>query len=584
MASSLISLLSLGTIGGGGNAASLSRFLPLANAVTSPLHGITSGQILESLDHVPGMQLAYERRWSYYENEQYSEASIEARGTEAAERELDRATSQLTTLYLFIKSFYNPIAQVVDMDVDSIFGDEGVAFTVRNSPNGSGVNGGGGSSGSGGPGAVDGAGNEGRQEILDRIIAESFFETEVVGAVRCACVTGDAYLRIVPDATTGEVSIRYYPSDLARVIYSPHNRNHILAAFISYDYTEIIESENGDVLNETHNRTDVLTPETIYTFRDGELYPYDGLAEEYENILGEVPIVPLKNGDVATMYGVPTFNHVIATLDSVNEVFSFLTNIIKINADPTIVAEGVQPGTMEKGDSEDAHASTVLYINGVEGKSGNSMYMLEWKGNLPDVMGLLKEVKGDMVDSLPEMHVAKMQQQGAYSGQALNAMMFAFVRKIGRMRKYYRTRVSQALSMCLAAQAMLDGERQDFDWRDPDYAIDITFPSILPVDEDLLLNRVLSKLKAGLIGAQRALSELGYPADEIADILSEARSWSDAQAQLQIRVAKASRPIPNGPPNPPGASGGAGAKNANGGQRQAAKGTNNQPINRQLPT
>lgn len=536
----------------------LADVLPGTNTAIAPVSGISASDILESLDVVQGMQLTYERRWRYYENEQYSEDSIDARETEAGRNGPTR-NSQLSILYNFVRSFFNPVGQTVDMDVDCIFGDDGVSFDLKDNK----------------------SDDSQVQQVLDEIIERSHFETELVNMLRCGVVTGDTYLCVMPDLYTREVTVYHYPSDLARVLYNPHNRNEVMMGVVSYDYDELVEDAEGNTETEQHNRTDVFTPEWLYTFRDGEQFDFDGVPSQRENIMGVVPLVHMKNLDVGSDKGIPTFNNVIATLDNVNEVVAFLVNIVKMNADPPVIAEGVNPEDLRKGDPSNPNEQTVFYISSVDGKSGPSMYLLEWKGNLPDVLGLLKQVKDDVIDSLPEMHVSKMQQQGAYSGQALNAMMFAFVRKIGRMRKYYRARVAQVLQMALAAQAILDGETTEFDWQDPKYKVVIKLPSVLPVDEDALLNQVMSKLKAGLIGGERALEELGYPSDEITDILAEAKSWQDIQMKSQIKLAQATRPVGfSGGAN----AGGAGSATQKGGQgqKQAAKATNNQPINKQL--
>jgi hypothetical protein len=545
-------------LSGDGASKTLADLLPGTNTAIAPVSGINASDILESLDVVQGMQLTYERRWRYYENEQYSEDSIEARETEAGRNGATR-NSQLSILYNFIRSFFNPVGQTVDMDVDCIFGDDGVSFDLKDNK----------------------SDDSQVQQVLDEIIERSHFETELVNMLRCGVVTGDTYLCIMPDLYTNEVSIYHYPSDLARVLYNPHNRNEVLMGVVSYDYDELTEDAEGNTETEQHNRTDVFTPEWLYTFRDGEQFDFDGVPSQRENIMGVVPLVHMKNLDVGNDKGIPTFNNIVATLDNVNEVVAFLVNIVKMNSDPPVIAEGVNPEDLRKGDPSNPNEQTVFYISSTDGKSGQSMYLLEWKGNLPDVMGLLKQVKDDVIDSLPEMHVSKMQQQGAYSGQALNAMMFAFVRKIGRMRKYYRSKVSQVLQMALAAQAILDGETAEFNWQDPKYKVVIKLPSVLPVDEDALLNQVMSKLKAGLIGGERALEELGYPSDEITAILTEAKSWQDIQMKSQIKLAQATRPVGFG--GGANAGGAASATQKGGqGQKQAAKATNNQPINKQL--
>ena len=522
----------------------LADWVPLRDSLISGIKSINADYVLTSFDGESSRQVRYDRLWSYYENEQYSALALEERARETTLDGHTARTAQLKSLYAFIQSFYNPVTQTVDMDVDSIFGGEGVHFDAE---------------------------GDNQQESLDEIVFDSNLEIEAANLVRYGATNGDVYIRVHWDSIEGTVKLFVYTPDMARLVYNPHDKTNPDYGVVSYDYNEIV-----DEVNEEHNRTDIITATSVMTYRDGELYDFDEttVGGMMNNPLGYVSLHHVKNLDIGKDQGVNTFHHIIPTLDAINEVFSFLVNIVKINADPTILAFGIQQGEMEKGKSDNPYTSTVFYIPSASGDQAD-VRMLEWTGNLPDVLGLLKEIKEDVVNALPEMHVSKMQQQGAYSGQALNAMMFAFIRKISRMRKTYTHALALALSQAMWLKAWFeDANIADYDPRDKTYKVKFKLPSILPVDEDLLLNRVMAKMEAGILGPEDALAELGYPEDEIPEILSRAEAWAEKKMQREIKKAKANRPMTAGIT---GANGPAGAA-----QRQAAKATNNQPLNKQL--
>lgn len=529
----------------------LGRFIPVNSSLLN-VNSMESApdEILEAFDSDDeARQITYARMWDYYENNQYSSQAIGVREEEKARREGGDESEQVRDLYAFTQSFYNPIAQAVDMDVDSIFGEPTLFQTEDTS----------------------------MQGALDDILQASDFETERLVLTRTGAVTGDVYVRVHVDPDTRDVSLVVHSPDIARVVPNPHNKRDIKFGVVSYNYRDYQGSKS-----EPHNRTDVYLPTETRSYRDFESYDFDrgtdgsgsnrGGGSVKPNPIGVVPITHIKNLDTGRNFGQPTFHHVLPTLDAVNEIFSFLSNIVEMNADPIVIAEGIQQGDLVKGDGRNANSAPVWYIPiPAEGGGKAHVYMLEWKGNLPEVMSMLKDIKDHVIDVLPEMHVSKMQQQGAYSGQALNAMMFAFVRKIMRMRLIYTKGVSDALSMALAAKDVLKGRR--YNPLDKKYRIKVSLPPVLPVDEDTLLNRVMTKLESGLIGPERALIEIGYARDEVVAVLAEATKWQDAKAKRAMDLAAAGGVAAG--KKPPSQTG----QNL---PNRAKKGTNNQPVNNQL--
>jgi hypothetical protein len=518
----------MGLRGGGGNG--VGRYLPTPGIGPAPMSSLFMQDVLRLFDRGEPMQQRYQRYWNYYTNDQYTREAINDRAKEAAASGGRDFSAQLQLLYSFTRAFYNPVAETVDMDVDTVFRE---------------------------PTRVS-AKQAGKNDALDLILRRSRFAERRMDIVRYGAATGDVYLRV--DEYDGDIKLCVHSPDTIRVITSPHDQDRVEYAVISYNYTDYSGAQTAE-----HNRTDIIYPDVIRTFLDGVAYGFDGAPAVRNNPLGVVPVVHIKNLNIDLRFGLPTYHNVVPTLDAINEVLSFMMNIVKINADPTIIAEGIRAGDLVKGNTADPTSTNVWYVPSPRDTAAAKphVYMLEWKGNLPDVLGMMRDARNDVVDALPEMHITKMQQQGAYSGFALNAMLFAFVSKATRMRIGYGEGVRRALSMCMAAQEMIDGKTAEYDPLDPAYDVEIALPQVLPVDEAAAVNQVVSKLEAGLIGREDALKELGYPQDEWAEILKRADEYTKTKTDAAIAIKG---PGPQGPSNA--------SKSAN-------AGVNGQPLGKQ---
>lgn len=520
---------------------SLDAYLPPSAGIIRTLHPLTRDP-LEIFDRdIPRVQ-EYARRWRYYQGDQYTAEALAEREKESGRRKGQEVSAQLGPLYAFIRSYYNIVPRVVNTNVDSVYRAP-VQFQPKKK------------------------GNDKRQAQIDTVVRVSELELELFNVVRYASVCGDVYLRVGVDPITGKAAIFVHSPDIIRVQRNPFNKKIIDYAIMSYQY----EDTNDHTL---HMRTDIFWPEVTRTFRDGELFNFGGEGSaEQPNPLGVVPIKHIKNLDVDLPYGVPSYGDVLPTMDVINEVLAFLVNILKINADPIILAYGIQQGGLKKGHATDMNATTVWYIpNAREGGTVN-VEMLEWKGNLPDMIAMLTEVKKDVQDSLPELHLSKIQDIGTMSGFAMNSMMFPFVQKTTQLRTIHTHGMGSAMSMALTLQDILDGSSERYDPLDEDRDVDIKLPPVLPLDEDAELNRIIALLEAGLIGEKEALRRIGTPDDQIDEILSEAQadqtrrtanaSAAQQRIQGQIDATKQSQTRPSP-------------------AQRARANTNGQPVNNQL--
>jgi hypothetical protein len=488
-----------------GNGNGLARYLPAPLSLGVHLDPSTRG-ILEIFDRDTPRQLRYQRYMDYYTADMYTRDSLGRRSQEKVWTAGGDVSAQLNQLYAFTRAFYNIVTKSVDVDVNTVFRTPTIIQAKQ----------------------------DGQQPALDEILKYSKFAERGPLFIRYGAITGDAYLRVYDDWDNDQVKIFAYSPDLVRIKRNAFDKDVVDYAVISYNFWE---EDPQRRVNQVRNRTDIIWPDEIKTFLDGQPYGFDGYSDTLPNRLGVVPVRHVANLDLGLDYGLPTFNHVVPTIDVVNEILSFLMNIIRMNADPVILAYGIQEGGLAKGVAGDPNKSVVWYMPNAS--DGSKVQYLEWKGNLPDVMNVLKEVRADVADQMPEMHIAKMQQSGTYTGFALNSALYEFVLKISQMRTTYSSAINEVASMALAAKAMTSGASETFDPMDPKYEVETVMPQVLPVDEDALLNRVIAKLEAGLYGEEDALRELGVAKEDIPDFLARAQERRDRQLEEQTALAAA---------------------------------------------
>jgi hypothetical protein len=481
----------------------LQGYLPQYRGVVSTVSP-TTGDPIQVLDRDVPRILFYQRMWDYYLGDQYTQDALQRRQREGERRGGKDVSAQLQPLYNFVRNFHNVVPRVVNAQVDSVF-REPTRFQANDTA---------------------------LQPKLETLLRVSQMDTKRYAIVRYGAVGGDVYLRVGQDRASGYAKVFVHPPDVMRVVRDPFDRDIIDYGVMSFAYTEV-----AGKVEKAYVRTDLYFPDEVRTFRDGQPFGFNGNPATMPNELGHVPVTHIRNMDVGLDYGIPSFMDILPAIDVVNEFLSFLFNIVKLNADPVVLAYGVPVGGLKKGSQTDPNATKVWYIPAAREGATSRVELLEWKGNLPDVADLLNLVMEDIRDARPELHLSKLHQMGTTSGFALNAMLFQFVESITQQRVIYRAGVCESLSMGLAFQDVLDGDTAEYDPLDDRYRVNAILPPVLPLDEDGVLNRVIAKLEAGLIGKEDALKEMGVPDEQIPAILE--RALAEAEARMEQAQALA---------------------------------------------
>lgn len=394
--------------------------------------------------------LRYRRNWRYYQNIPYAEPR--------------------SGVYAKMRAIFNQVTKIVDTDARFTMGER---LQVQAEPE------------------VEGA--------LNQLWESSDFQQEKYLLARYGACCGDAFVKVVdnrawelnpdPDPDV-PVRLNILPPDAVAPRYDPHDRKRMLACKVEYVHGRDIHKE-------------VITPEEIllYDERDPER-----VAARYPNPLGFIPIVHIRNLDIGEEFGLCSFHNLLPTVDALNEIASFMFEIVKLYADPVIVGRGMERGSLRKQtvDADGRPVATVWWVPTPEG----SFELLEWRGNLPDVLAFLDRIQASIERNTPELTLSGLRDRQDMSGYSISLHLVELVRKIGEMRGNYFTALERANRMALRILAMQGkGEFADMSHR-------IVADPVLPVDDERQLrilqmeNQVLRIKSRATVAAERGVERV----------------------------------------------------------------------------
>ena len=394
--------------------------------------------------------LRYQRNWRYYQNIPYSQPR--------------------PGLYAKMRAIFNQITKIVDTDARFAMGER---LQIHAEPD------------------VEAA--------VNRLWEWSGFQQEKFLLARYGSCCGDAFIKVVdnrpwelnpdPDPKV-PVRLNVLPPDAVSPRYDPHDRSRLLACKIEYIHGRDIHKE-------------VITPEEILLYDERDP---DRVAARYPNPLGFIPIVHIRNLDIGEEFGLCSFHNLLPTVDALNEIASFMLEIVKLYADPVIVGRGMERGSLRKQtvDADGRPVATVWWVPTPEGQ----FEFLEWRGNLPDVLAFLDRIQASIERNTPELTLSGLRDRQDVSGYSISLHLIELVRKIDEMRGNYFTGLERANRMAL--QILELQGKGEF----PDPSHRIVADPVLPVDDERQLrilqmeNQVLRIKSRATVAAERGIEEV----------------------------------------------------------------------------
>lgn len=226
---------------------------------------------------------------------------------------------------------------------------------------------------------------------------------------------------------------------------------------------------------EAYEYAEVITSEWIRTFAGGQPAEIDGRPAEYPNELGVVPLVDVRHIHVGDELGECTYQKAIPLLDEVNELASYLADIVKKHAEAQWAVIG-------------AEASNDLV------KSGDNVWFVPQGGDVkalvaaidvPGVLSFITTIRDEVHGSLPELAFDELKSKTQIATATLELQLMELVLKIKRVRPNYDHGLADALRLAGRAGAQLGiSELAPLD--DEGLAFDEERP-VLPMDKETLL-------------------------------------------------------------------------------------------------
>lgn len=231
------------------------------------------------------------------------------------------------------------------------------------------------------------------------------------------------------------------------------------------EYTDEIDlalyvEERHDDEGESYEYAEVIAPDLIRTFERGVPTEVDGRPAEYPNELRFVPFVEVRHIETGEPYGEATYQKAIPLLNEVNELASYLADIIKRHAEPQWAVMGSEPTELAK--------------------SGDNVWFIPQGGDVKpivagiDIAGVLefvREIRDQVHGALPELAFDELRKKDQIATATLELQLGELVIKVLRARPNYDDGLASALRMAgMAAKTMhiaelsaLDTEELVFD-------------------------------------------------------------------------------------------------------------------------
>lgn len=342
-------------------------------------------------------------------------------------------------LYKGIKPLYLPLSRAVDVDAGIVPGEWAL-------PDGS----------------TDQPFNPAWQPALNQVLDWSDWDRDGVLYVHYGAQYGVSGLKMSDLRLAGRVIVKPVKPTCFLLIEAGDYDGHPGMAI----YVET----RTDWAGEEFEYAEVVTDSFVRTFKDGRPQGFDFYLPEYANELGFVPYVEIEHIKTGERWGESTYQKAIILLDEVNELASYLADIIKKNAEPQWVVAGAESSDLVKS------GENVWFLPSSEAR----VEALVPKVDIAGVIDFVREIRDQVHGSLPELAFDELRKKDQIATATLELQLMELVLKIRRCRPNYDHGLADALRMAGRAAASmnlpdiraLDDEALSFDAARPVLPLD----------------------------------------------------------------------------------------------------------------
>lgn len=415
-----------------------------------------------------------------------------------------------------------------------------------------------------------------------------------------ASVTGDVFVKVAYEepyvdgaGVPHEGRIRIIPLNPAHCFpeYHPHDRHRLLRFKLKYRFW----GTSPEGTRQVYTFTEILTDDTVQQFINDELI------DQYDNVLGMIPVVHIPNTSISSSpWGQSDIWDIIPLNRELNEKMVEVSDIINYHAAPVTIITGAKASQLERGPKK---------VWAGLPKDAN-VFNLESRGEMSGALEYIQFLKRTMheITGVPETALGQFQPVSNTSGVAL-AIQYQPMMNRYMMKKVHFTRGLEMVNEIIIRTAAVftpeylvynpaiaaepePDQALALDPADPTtYKTTVHWPEPLPVDQLIKLNEVQAKMALGLESKRGALSLLGeeFPNEKMLEIFEELQNDALDQgaldmmrAQIQQAIMLATGMIAPGGAEPAAAEGGNVTTAADGNQPLPGVGGEVPPIEGEL--
>jgi hypothetical protein len=327
--------------------------------------------------------------------------------------------------------------------------------------------------------------------------------------------------------------------------YHPHDRDRLIRFKLKYRFW----GTSPEGTRQVYTFTEILTDDTVQQFINDEII------DQYENVLGTIPIVHIPNTTISSSpWGQSDIWDIIPLNRELNEKMVEVSDIINYHAAPVTIITGAKASQLERGPKK---------VWAGLPKDAN-VFNLESRGEMAGALEYIQVIKRTMheITGVPETALGQFQPVSNTSGVAL-AIQYQPMMNRFMMKKVHFTkgleRINEIIirtvaifqpewliyNPSIAAEPEPDQLTQ-LNPADPvTYRTSIHWPEPLPVDQLIKLNEVQAKMALGLESKRGALALLGeeFPNEKMLEIFEELQDDALDQGALDMMRAQIQQAI-----------------------------------------
>lgn len=257
--------------------------------------------------------------------------------------------------------------------------------------------------------------------------------------------------------------------------------------FLLVNDAVIIAEERTDEDEKKYEYGEVITAETVRTFKNGVPFAFEDESSEkkyeWKNPIGVVPVVEAKHMETGEKYGEATYSKTIPMLSELNGLASYLADIVKKHAEPQWAVFGSEPSDLAKS------GDNVWYFPTINSDAKALVAAVDVSG----VLEFVREVRDQVHASLPELSFDELRKKDQVATATVELQLMELVLKVKRCRPNYDQCLADALRIAgIAADkigvsqfSILNDSAIEFDQNRP----------ILPVDPKLAMELEMQALE-----------------------------------------------------------------------------------------